>query len=262
MKSVVRRLLHGKPTEEAILLRDANQFPRFTPHRFTYRGMNIEVSDFLSVAWQIAEIFGEERLKFESKNSSPVILDCGANVGIAALYFSRLYPQAQLHCFEPENRVLNCLKNNLSSNQVTTAKVHEKAVWINNDGVNFGGEGADGGSVYHEKNSQKVPSVRLKDVLGGFERVDVLKMDIEGAEVEVLKDCGDSLKKIKYLYVEYHSFQNRPQQLNQLLGLLTELGFRYQLKTIGHIAHHPFLGLPADLEMDIQLDIHAINERI
>ncbi|MBK9174775.1 MAG: FkbM family methyltransferase, partial [Flavobacteriales bacterium] len=92
-----------------------------------------------------------------------------------------------------------------------------------------------------------VPSVKLRDVLISNGTVDLLKVDIEGAETEVLLDCGDALGGVQRLYVEYHSFRNRPQRLHELLALLAAQGFRYYLHRIG--AHHaqPFMAL-ADAE--------------
>ncbi len=58
-------------------------------------------------------------------------------------------------------------------------------------------EDADASSIDRQSDSLKVASVRLKDFIKKTEPVDMLKMDIEGAELEVLKDCGESLKKSK-----------------------------------------------------------------
>ena len=47
-----------------------------------------------------------------------------------------------------------------------------------------------------------VTCVRLKDLLD--DDIDFLKIDIEGAEYAVLKDCSDDLTNVKNLFVEYH----------------------------------------------------------
>jgi len=133
-----------------------------------------------------------------------------------------------------------------------------KAVWINNAGVEFSSDGADGGSVLSDGTAKrKVDSIRLKDILGEESGVDFLKMDIEGAEVDVLVDCGDSLKNVKNIFVEYHSWQHLPQRLDLLLSTLQSAGFRYYIRSIGPIHTNPFIESNFENGMDIQLNIHA-----
>lgn len=252
------RILHGKLSEEAILINKATNFPRFKGHSFRYRNFKIEVSDFLSVAWQIKEFFGDERMAFYSEESDPVIIDCGSNVGISALYFKSIFPQARITCFEADPAIAEILKRNLKSNGAADVVVHQKAVWTHSKGVSFGSEGADGGSVQDGGNTVFVPSVRFKEILQQFDRVDLLKIDIEGAEVEVLGDCSEELYRVKYLYVEYHSLSDRPQELDKLLLVLKNNGFRYYINRIGAFHAKPFINVQ-DAAMDIQLDIHAIR---
>ena len=99
----------------------------------------------------------------------------------------------------------------------------------------------------------------MRDLLLQHERIDLLKVDIEGAETKVLLDCDDALQRIRYLYVEYHSFSDQDQELHTLLAVLAKNGFRYYVERVGPKHQHPFAGMkPA--EMDMQLDIHAIRQ--
>ena len=258
IRRAISRILHGPPSEEAGLINAASVFPRHAPHEFQYRGWTIACTDFLSVAWQVAEIFGVERMRFAAQRPDPLIIDCGANVGISVMHQRWRHPQARIIAFEPDEAVFACLQRNLSANGITDIECHRQAVWVHGDGVSFGREGADGGSILRANDAVHVPSVRLRDVLLAHGTVDLLKIDIEGAETDVLLDCGDALSRVQQLYVEYHSFRDRPQRLHELLALLSAQGFRYYLHRIG--AHHaqPFMAL-ADAEMDLQLDIHAIR---
>ncbi len=259
MKDLIRRVVHGPPSEESKLIAKASAFPRYTPTTVAYRTYRIKVTDFLSVAWQIKEFFADQRMKFSTATERPVIIDCGANVGVSILYYKSLFPQAMITCFEPDPAVHACLKENLQANGIANVECRTEAVWVDGNGVSFGSEGADGGSIMRSVNAVHLPSVRLKDVLRDHLAIDLLKIDIEGAEVPVILDCGGELKRVKYLYVEYHSFRDKPQELHRMLTLLSELGFRYYMDRIGVHHKHPFAGLePA--EMDMQLDIHAIRE--
>lgn len=258
MKDLIRRMIHGKPSEEARLIAKASAFPRYTPAVIRYKDFTIKVTDMLSVAWQIQEFFADERMRFSTANPRPVIVDCGANVGISILYYHVLCPEAKVICFEPDPAVFTCLKENIANNGIANVECRQEVVWVHGDGVSFGSEGADGGSVLRSENTRELPSVRLKEVLLQHEAIDLLKVDIEGAETEVLLDCAEALQRVKYLYVEYHSFPERPQELHRLLTLLAEQGYRYYVERIGVRHQHPFAGLePA--AMDLQLDIHAIR---
>ena len=261
IKSLVKKILFRPKTDTAKLLAAAQAFPRFTPHTFQYRGLTLAVTDFISVAWQLKEFYDDGRMKFKVDGFEPVIYDCGSNVGVSVLYYKTLYPKAKVKAFEPDPKIAACLKKNLQANKIEDVQLFEKAVWINNDGVSFGSEGADGGSVFFEGNKITLPSVQLKELLQNEKHIDLLKMDIEGAELKVLLDCKDQLSKIKYLFVEYHSWVSSQQELNVLLDLLTQCGFRYYIHSIGEVLKQPFVDRTFSNGMDVQLDIHAVNER-
>lgn len=260
LKSLVHRVVYGKPSEISRLIDRANAFARHTPHRFRYRTYDLRATDFLSVAWQIMELFEEERLRFNAATDEPVVIDCGANVGISALYFRSLHPRCRLTCFEPDAAVFACLKANLDANGAGDVACHREAVWTHAGGVAFMGDGADGGAVGTGPGAVQVPSVRLKDVLARHPVIDLLKIDIEGAECEVLLDCADELERVRHLYVEYHSFPGREQRLNEVLAVLTAAGFRYQVERLGVRGRQPFMAT-GDGPMDLQLDIHAIRRQ-
>ena len=258
IRSILSRIVHGPPSDEARLINEASAFARHAPHAFTYRSLTIACTDFLSVAWQIAETFGEERIRFESSQRAPLIIDCGANVGITALYQKQRHPHARIIAFEPDPAVFDCLERNLRVNGAIDVEARRAAVWIHPDGVAFTRDGADGGAVDAGSASALVPSVRLRDELSLHERIDLLKVDIEGAETDVLLDCGDVLQRVERLFVEYHSHTARPQRLHELLSVLAASGFRYHLRGIGAAPMQPFLVPPAE-PMDLQLDIHAFR---
>jgi len=177
------------------------------------------------------EIFQEEIYKFVSQNPSPLIIDCGANMGLSVLYFSKEFPNAQIIAFEPDEKTLPFLRKNISIQGLKNVKLIEKAVWINNDLLNFytdNGMGGRIGATYENQYPKQINSVRLRDYL--MKPVEMLKIDIEGAEYVVLKDCADRLKNVNHIFVEYHSFFDEEQHLEDILILLKQNGFRYHLK--------------------------------
>lgn len=256
---VIDKVKPAKLSEADQLIEEALRFPRYKDHEFNYGKYRFKVSDFISVANQIKEYFDEEQLKFISNKEKPLIIDCGSNVGVSVIYFKSLYPQATIWAYEPDRKIFGNLTDNLMLNNVANVNVHNKAVWLHEDGVEFAAEGADGGSVYAEGPKTRVETVRLKNILNNADEVDLLKIDIEGAELAVLADCNEALRKVKFLFVEYHSLVNEKQQLDKLLSVLTENGFRYYINSIGSQAAKPFVEVNAYNGMDIQLNVFAVN---
>jgi FkbM family methyltransferase len=261
LKRIYSRLKTPQLSEEDQLIQLGHQTKRYQETSFIYKQLQLQVSDLLSVSYQIKEYFGDERLKFITNKKQPVIIDCGANVGVSVLYFKSLYPHAKIEAFEPDPNICSYLLKNLSQNNIQDVVVHEKAVWNTNDGVSFGVEGADGGSVFLQAEKQiQLPSIRLKDVLEKYDSIDFLKIDIEGAELEVMKDAESELFKVNHLFVEYHSWVNQPQELDVLLKILTQNGFRYMITSIGAQVNQPYIKVDAYNGMDIQLNIFAFKK--
>lgn len=99
-----------------------------------------------------------------------------------------------------------------------------------------------------------VPTVSLDELIGD-DLVDFLKIDIEGAELDVITS-SQKLDQVQQLFIEYHSFKDRPQQLSSLLLKLEGSGFRYYIERI-YAPANPFLAIADNQSMDLQLGISA-----
>src|SRR5947209_17952551 len=88
--------------------------------------------------------------------------------------------------------------------------------------------------------------------------VDFLKLDIEGAETEVLADCADLLGKVENLFVEYHSFSDEPQSIHTLLSVLRGAGFRVHVH-VSSGSRQPFIFRNSDLAMANRLRVYAFR---
>jgi hypothetical protein len=97
-----------------------------------------------------------------------------------------------------------------------------------------------------------VKTTRLKNYL--VEEIDFLKIDIEGAEHKVIADCADELRFVKNLFIEYHSMENRAQNLHLILEIISKAGFRYHIKE-AYITPFPFVERRLNVGMDLQLNI-------
>ncbi|RYH72779.1 FkbM family methyltransferase [Flavobacteriaceae bacterium 144Ye] len=178
------------------------------------------------------EIIENEIYRFKPDSETPTIIDCGVNMGLSLLFFTKNYPKSKIIAFEPDPTVLPTLDRNISvfmeGKDITLLK---KAVWVEETELDFFSDGGLGGRLqeeYKNKTPEKIKTVRLKSFLRS--KVDFLKLDIEGAEYDVLMDCKNELKNVDNVFVEYHSANNSTQKLDDILKLLKDSGFRYHLK--------------------------------
>lgn len=205
---------------------------------------------------------------FKTDNPSPLIIDCGANVGASVRFFHKCYPGARIEAYEADPSIFeNELLPNLSSEGTLPSGIrcHNKAVWTDNNGVEFYPDGALSGSCVEaplaseQEDKLLVPSVRLKEIINQCDQVDFLKIDIEGAELAVLKDCAMVLHKVHRIFVEYHSFVGRPQELSELLSIFEAYGFRYRIAEDYNPSRQYWDYRDNDNNMDCQLKIYALN---
>ena len=207
------------------------------------------------------EIFEDEVYLFESENHSPLIIDCGSNIGLSILYFKSLFPNAQVMGFEPDPLIFSLLQENIAEFDLSDVKLFQKAVWTeNSDQLPFIQDKGLGGRLvagFPSQSTIPVGTVRLKEFL--VTPIDLLKLDIEGAEFAVLSDVHQELQFVKSLFVEYHSKADEPQKLGQLLEILRNAGFRYHIKDAYPIAH-PFIKDERQSSFDLQLNIYAFRE--
>lgn len=176
------------------------------------------------------EIFEKNIYEFNTNSSNPIIIDCGSNMGVSVLYFSKKFPNAKILAFEPDETVLPFLEKNIQSQSLQNVELVKKAVWIEEKELSFYTDNGLGGRIGIEYNNQtptKIKAVRLKEFLN--QPIDMLKIDIEGAEYEVIKDCEDNLFNVKHIFLEYHSFFNEEQHLEDILSIFKRQGFRYHL---------------------------------
>jgi FkbM family methyltransferase len=232
--------------------------PRYQRRTIDFMQYHIQVPDCFSFLWQFKEIFVDEAYRFNSSSPSPLIYDCGANVGTSVLYFKHLYPAARITAFEADPQIAAILRNNLHTNGLQQVEIIDKAVWVNDAGIEISQEGADGASVYGKANKIRIPSMRLRNYLQREQHIDMLKIDIEGAETAVLQDCQDALSHVAHLFIEYHAYEEGPQELDSILAILRKNGFRYFIRD-DQDRKSPFVmrKYKNDTGMDLQLNIFA-----
>jgi FkbM family methyltransferase len=220
----------------------AERTPRLTPGEIELGPYSLRYSDLLTLCPQWHDIFVLGSLAFETTVASPRILDCGANVGLASLFYKRRYPAARITAFEADPAIAALLAHNVRANGAADIEVVAAAVWTEAGEISFQADGADGGAVASSSDGRsiaavRVPAIRLADRLAG-ERIDLLKLDIEGAEVAVLADCASVLQNVNAILLEVHEFDPDRRTCPELLQFLGGCGFTYAVTHVTPLPHH------------------------
>ena len=238
------------------------KIPRYEPGIFQIEGMRIKFVDSASFLFMYNEIFESQIYKFKSNNEEPIIIDCGANIGISVLYFKRIFQNSIIIAFEPDIIVFETLKENCIHNELNKVELINKAVWDTETEKAFLSDGADTGRIFESTENQslyKVKTIRLRDFLRKYKEIDFLKIDIEGAETVVILDCKDDFNIVKNIFIEYHSFVGETQNLDIILKILKDSGFRIHITTPGLTSLQPFVHLNYSMNMDLQLNIFGVK---
>jgi len=128
------------------------------------------------------------------------IMDLGGNIGCAALFFSTRFPAAAIFCVEPEAGNYERLRLNLALNSARKIKSHRAAIWTHSGKLQCVHDFRDKKesssrfvepSGDNETGTQQADGMDIRTLMqmAGFKRIDLLKMDIEGAEAALFRDA-------------------------------------------------------------------------
>lgn len=160
------------------------------------------------------QVFAEREYDALSAIEPPeLVLDCGANVGYSAAYFLARFPTARCVAVEPDPGNAEMLRRNLAPFG-ERARVVQAAVWSNECGLVLsrgdyrgGGEWAVQVRECRPGEPAEIEATSVQELLAGagFERVGLLKMDIEGAELAVFgAGAGSWLDRVDNIVIELH----------------------------------------------------------
>ncbi|MFT3785117.1 MAG: FkbM family methyltransferase [Tepidisphaeraceae bacterium] len=176
-----------------------------------------------------------------------IVLDLGANIGTTTMLFSDLVgPHGRVIAFEPIMH--ETLRRNLKENGALNTFVHAAAVWDKAGSTVFkvsdntllsrvDAQQPPEGTTWTEQ--REVPLVRLDDLCEQqrWPRVDLVKVDIEGAEENALRGALNLIKRFKpkWSISSYHTDFTGEKQHPKLVALLTSLGYTVKQKGTSHI---------------------------
>jgi FkbM family methyltransferase len=184
------------------------------------------------------EIFLERSYFFCADHEPSLILDCGSNIGMSILLFKKMYPQARILGFEPDPDTFRILQQNIDQNRLKDVTLYQCALSGAEATIGFyvnaEKSGSPAMSMHKERTNGKrisVPGRKLSSFIS--EEVDLLKIDVEGAEEAIVSELAASgkLQLIKRIHLEYHHhILPGSDRLSRLLSLLESSGFGYQMR--------------------------------
>jgi FkbM family methyltransferase len=149
------------------------------------------------------------------------VLDIGSNVGLTAIGFDQLVPEGKVFAFEPSPQNYRLLQKNLKENSCLRVEAVNKAVGSSTGEVSFfdvPGYGAGSFALndvsqlaarHHAEDRIEIPCVRIDDFVEdlGLDRIDLIKIDVEGFELDVLEGARKTLARFRPITIlEFNSY--------------------------------------------------------
>ena len=207
------------------------------PGSLDIAGFRIDYANQSHALFLLHEIFVNAAYEFRAATERPRIIDAGANIGMAVLFFKALYPAAEIMAFEPDAQAFGLLSRAIASNRLTGVAAEQAAVTEHGGSVAFYSDPANPASIAASVDPgwggpvrEEVRALRLSDRITS--PVDFLKLDIEGAEYGVVRDLVTTGKimLVREAVIEYHHLPDQPGGLDQMIRSLTACGFTIEQK--------------------------------
>lgn len=194
-------------------------------------GYDFEYPNRGSLHGMFKEIFIKKNYNIAYTEDPIIIFDCGSNIGMSLLYFRLRAPNAKIIAFEPNPHTYAILTRNVTRNKLSV-ELHNIALGSSEGTMTLYTDTNDKSSqgasltrhLYSKKRTLEEVTVTVKK-LSTFvtSEVDVLKLDIEGAEGDVLEDLRDTqtLSHVDICFIEYHhDGEHTSYSLGSLLTIL------------------------------------------
>jgi FkbM family methyltransferase len=159
-----------------------------------------------------SQVFVIDEYNMEFQKYPRVIVDAGANIGLTSIFYANKYPEARILAIEPESSNYEILKKNIAPYSKITA-VHA-GLWKDNKDLNvvdpglgkYGFQTMDHRESGRSDNIESVPGVTIDRLMADYEleHIDILKIDIEGAEKEVFENASSWINRVGVVEVEMH----------------------------------------------------------
>lgn len=153
------------------------------------------------------------------------IVDAGAHIGFATLYFLHRFPDARILAIEPETSNADLFAVNTSAYQ--NIQLHRAALWKEHRLLNIENPDADSWSFRVQESDNRsggINAITIADILEVNSHIDILKLDIEGAEKELFSGDNGWLKNVGMIIIEFHE-RYAPGSTRMITDAMHEYGF-------------------------------------
>lgn len=194
-------------------------------------GHTIHFKGFIETKHEFSEIFLRGDYGIDYPAQEPVIIDCGAHIGLATLFFKLRYPDAKITAFEPDPTNFALLKGNVGL--FDDIELVNKALFDEEGELAFQSDRQSMSKLSEVETSEnviRVATTRLSSYIDG--PVDIVKMDIEGAETQVIHElaAAGKLRDIKNLVMEFHYSKKDQNSLGDVLNEFAEQDFNIEIR--------------------------------
>lgn len=202
------------------------------PGSMNLLGYRVDYFNRSHALFLVHEIFVNAAYAFDSRNPRPRVVDCGANIGMTVLFFKAFRPDAQVIAFEPHPHTFARLLQTIEVNSLRNVQTENAAVGDRDGMVAFYNSSSDPGGLTASTDAswggaarQEVRVLRLSSLLR--EPVDFLKLDVEGAEYEVVQDliATGAIRWVLEAVIEYHELPTQSNGGARLTTALKAAGF-------------------------------------
>lgn len=201
-------------------------------------GYTMSFYNYASFRVLFGEVFLDNDYHFESNKSEPLIIDCGANIGMSILYFKMLYPNCHIVAFEPSPHAFKLLKENVERNNFQNVTLYNSALSSEEGNMTFyfsddkGTLSSSLDPVRGGENNVDVKVEKLSSYIKGKE-YDLVKMDVEGAEWGIVEDLIASktiTNSDNYLLEYHHRINGKHSSFSKFLTYFEEANFGFHAK--------------------------------
>ena len=174
---------------------------------FRGRSFSLFLDEHPEDVWSLADIFVHEEYRTNAQDPR-IIVDAGANIGLASIYFTLCFPKATIYSIEADPITFKRLSRNVAQFP-NIVPIHAALGSRDGEAVFYHGTSALSSSLQHRYDGDEqcvVPALSFASLKQrfNFSRVDILKFDIEGGE-EVLCRDTTALADSNYIVGEVHT---------------------------------------------------------
>lgn len=149
------------------------------------------------------QIYVDREYEIELPRRLKTIFDVGANIGLASRVLGERFPNAHFICIEPDKDNFRILSEN--TKYLHEATLLNAAIWSHNTQLTIKGSGASSFFI-SEESGGNVEGVSISSLVEKYaiEHIDLMKIDIEGAEIELFASSSAWIDKVGILIIELH----------------------------------------------------------